>query len=672
MQGTFGSELAATVVGEETVSPTSSPRTLTSSTAAKGQSKSRLKRFQAVVWCITTLTLTSILVLDCKYGNTTSFRVDSSVDQRHHASYEELKALFSQARNNYEHKLQEEYGNYTASVFQRSALFKQITSNSNLSVDRLKRRLQIKVIQAQLKLQSDIIQGTRTSIEGEDLTATPVNFVFGIGGPSTAAGHGNLHSQSYGAVLETSLQPIFEALGIHFYAKNYARSGVDSGPQFAMCMHAIFGNELDIVSWDFAITDGRRYSDYELYAQRAGMHPGKPILFSFNPKHKNIDHYLEPAGMARFIIAPNVTSKFPHSDHLEELELLALPRGVRYFHCKNDKEMCLDHKWNTSAACPHQHKVMGQVGWHVGWKDHLLKGHLLAAFLIESIVDALDELDNSATDISTDPGEVPLVSPSISKGYLDFLLSLEATDHETFLASPIPQNFIALKEKLDPKAYQLFHRSNALCHMADLPTQARFDGLVTENMDMNITYLHAGKTTYNEEGAYARNAIPEPSVEESLPWLTYNPQYRDFLCEFLRIDSNDAFMIRHEDQWMTMVVPNNAENEVFSINKDWKTRAGLIVICGQYFPDFRLEEPINTINLVDVINTTESDGGIKVNGVTVTGAIDIDDGKHLCHVLQHQNGIYFPTAKHLKGQYEIKIRVGVKKTRLYFSAAFVL
>ena len=646
-----------------------SKRRPVSNNAVKRQSKSMLKIYKSVICVVVPLVLTGM------YENTSYFGIDSSVvDQRHHASSEDLKSLFSQATETYRTALQEEYGNYTASVFQRSTLFKQITSNSNLSVDRLKRRLMIKVIQAQLEVQMQVIQRTTSVDEGRDTTTTPVNFVFGIGGPSTAAGHGNLFSQSYGAVLEASLQPIFEALGIHFYAKNYARSAVDSGPQFAMCMNAIFGNELDIVSWDFAITDGIRYSDYELYAQRAGMHRGKPILFSFNPQHKKIDHYLEPAGMARFIIAPNVTSKFPQSDDLEESELLALPRGVRYFHCKNDKELCLDHKWNTTLACPDKNKVSGQVSWHKGWKDHLLKGHLLASFLIESIVDALDELGNSATNISTDPSEseVPLVSPSISKEYLDFLLSLEAKDHETFLASPIPQNFTALKEKLGPKAYQLFHRSNALCHIADLPTQARFDGLVTENVDMNITYLYAGRTTYNDEGAYARNAIPEPREEENLPWLTYNPEYRDKMCEFLRIDASDAFMVRHEDQWMTMTVPNNAENAVFSIDKDWKTRAGLIVICDQYFTDLKFKAPIDTINLVDVINTTEIDSGIKVNGVTVTGAIDIDESKHLCHVLQHQSGIYFPAAKHLKGQYEIKIRVGEKKSQFYFSAVFVL
>ena len=85
-----------------------------------------------------------------------------------------------------------------------------------------------------------------------------------------------------------------------------------------------------------AITDGSHKHFFEqLYAQRAGVHPAKPILFSFSKQHDEFDEYLEPAGMARFIVALNVTSEFPLSDEIDESELLALPRWVQFFHCRD-------------------------------------------------------------------------------------------------------------------------------------------------------------------------------------------------------------------------------------------------------------------------------------------------------------------------------------------------
>jgi len=55
--------------------------------------------------------------------------------------------------------------------------------------------------------------------------------------------------------------------------------------------------------------------------------------------------------------------------------------------------------------------------------------------------------------------------------------------------------------------------------MAVLPTQARFDGPVIENVDLNITYLYAGRTTYSDKGAYAKCAIHHGSYMTKTPEL---------------------------------------------------------------------------------------------------------------------------------------------------------
>ena len=640
-----------------------------------------------------------------------------------------MRVAFSKAKSKYRSTLEEQYGKFTNAIFQRSALLEQITSTSQLSQERLKRKLKIKLIEAKLK-------GEKTK------------FTFGIGGHSIASAHGNLFSQNYGAVLEKNIKPIFESLDIDFYAKNYAFSGMFSAPEYALCLNAIFGNELDSLVWDFGISDGRYTWYYELYAQRAGVHPGHPILFSFDPKHKALDVYLEEAGMGRFLMIPDASS-FPNSDELEESELMKLPNGVRYYQCGVEKEICQENKWNTSIACPDE-DYPGQVGWHTGFKTHMLQGHLFTVFFIETLLDVLDEFDptmnindnadnNNAdndfvclddskkfavpshngkemkcTDsvdcsikkftekcpmicntcsvaekihkeeilaskgnrgnVDTGKGNDESVPPppSFTIAYLEHLHALEAKDRDAFKSSLPPNNFMQWKENLDEETYRQLHRSNAFCHIANLPTQARFDGLITES-NIKVSYLYSGKTTYNDEDAYERDDAPGPRPDDNttLAWLTYANNTRD-RCEYAHIDSKDAFMIRNEDKWMSMIVPNNAENEMYSVGDDYKDRVGLIILCQQEFLDGRIFPPTNMADLVDVLNATGTVGSIIVNGVQVVRGISIDDEKKRCFLLESEGGYHFPPSKTLKGQYEIKIRVKEEGLRLFLSSAIVL
>lgn len=595
--------------------------------------------------------LTSNGTITKEVATTTTIHKNTNIMSNEELS--KMRVAFSKANLKYRATLEEQYGNFANAIFQRSAVLEQITSTSELSQERLKRKLKIKLIEAKLK-------GEKTK------------FTFGIGGHSIASAHGNLFSQNYGAVLEKNIKPIFESLDIDFYAKNYAFSAMFSAPEYAMCLNAIFGNELDSLVWDFAITDGRLTWYYELYAQRAGVHPGHPILFSFDPKHKALDGYLEEAGMGRFLMIPD-TSSFPKSDELEESELMKLPNGVRYYQCGVEKELCQENKWNTSIACPDE-DYKGQVPWHTGFKTHMLQGHLLTVFFIETLLDVLDEFDLDSTmniDDNADSKEKILLSKDNSG--IEHLYSLEAKDRDAFRSSLPPNNFMQWKENLDEETYRHLHRSNAFCHIANLPTQARFDGLITES-NIEVSYLYSGKTTYNDQDAYERDDAPGPRPDDNttLAWLTYANNTRD-RCEYAHIDSKDAFMIRNEDKWMAMIVPNNAENKMYSaVGDDTKDRVGLIILCQQKFLDGHIFPPTNMADLVDVLNATGTVGNIIVNGVRVVRGISIDDEQKRCYLLENESGYQFPSSKTLKGQYEIKIRVKEKGLRLYLSSAIVL
>jgi hypothetical protein len=256
---------------------------------------------------------------------------------------------------------------------------------------------------------------------------------------------------------------------------------------------------------------------------------------------------------------------------------------------------------------------------------------------------------------------------------IEHLYSLEAKDRDAFRSSLPPNNFMQWKENLDEETYRHLHRSNAFCHIANLPTQARFDGLITES-NIEVSYLYSGKTTYNDQDAYERDDAPGPRPDDNttLAWLTYANNTRD-RCEYAHIDSKDAFMIRNEDKWMAMIVPNNAENKMYSaVGDDTKDRVGLIILCQQKFLDGHIFPPTNMADLVDVLNATGTVGNIIVNGVRVVRGISIDDEQKRCYLLENESGYQFPSSKTLKGQYEIKIRVKEKGLRLYLSSAIVL
>jgi len=572
----------------------------------------------------------------------------------------ELKSLFMEERKNYDALLQERYGNYSNDFFMTSKILQQFVSPSSVSKDRLKLRMKIKIIQAALRPDHH-----------ENVT-----FTWAAGGHSGAAGHGNLLNQSYSAVLENVAQSHFAALGIEFRAKNHAMGGTYSGPEVAMCLNEIFGLDLDVLSWDYGMLDSRNVWMYEMYAQRAGVHPTMPSLFSMKShasQNKHVNEYLESAGMAAFYVEAD-TKNFPDSDKVNVTEL---PPALQYMSCSGHNEagqLCKAHKWKTSESCPDP-VVRYQSTWHKGWKSHQYIGHLLAGYMVENLSDALNELDpsNMATEIieqnlsnenrtneNDDTDES--MAPSISHSYLKYLISLEERNKETFLASEVPTQFKELIDQKDTELNKIFHRSHSVCHTALLPSQARYDGLVTESGEVS-TYLEGGRTTYVGEG-YAWEDLPEPRGRD-VPnpiWLTFNERSRK-ICKYAEIDFKDHFIVRQEDNWMSMLVPTNAEMEVFSPDHNHRSTLGVVVMCTSTF-DWG-NNPEGYVNIPDMVNSTSSGHNIVVNGIGVTAYASI---QHNCYILEHEAGYYFPHSE--SGQYDIKIRVNAGQA--YITSVVVL
>jgi hypothetical protein len=579
----------------------------------------------------------------------------------------DLKRKFTNAKSEFEAILEEDYGIYKDQVFTKENILNAFHTPTKLSKERLKRRIMIRILEAQL--------GT---------TNKRVDFNWVTAGHSAAAGHGNLFNQTYTYVLEQSMKPIFETLGITFFGRNYAMGNTKSAPENALCMSSLYGLELDVLSWDFGMTDGSRDGNlYNIWSQRAGVHPSKPTIISFGSKAAvGIHETIEKAGMSTFegVFVEDrhpsfMASKFPDSDD-ESIKVDELPRAVKYYRCDGHTETgvpCNDYKFHTGHVCD-KVTVKGQVSWHNGWKDHLFKGKVTAAFFIEAVHDALNHLDSIIGVTNNDGVEgeeedkKEIIEPSLTKEYLEYLYGEEVNDKALFLSSELPAVSHFETDLLDHK--EAFLRGNSICRYGYLPSFTRYSGYVTES-PQEIKYVAAGKTTYQEEGLdHGKDQAPPTPDNDSPPILFNNYGGERQVCEYADIDSKDYFSFRNEDNWIKTILPNDSENNAFSDDdlEGLKKRQGIITLCERAFGFGKF--PGNHVYIENLFHTNEPT--VVINDVQATNVTKIGTNNAFCYVLHHDGEYRFPPSEEHKGRYEIKIRVPNKGGELYISSLIVI
>lgn len=582
----------------------------------------------------------------------------------------ELKARVLQSKVEFEKLLDEDYGTYKDIVFNKESILKSFQSPSQVSMERLQRRIMIKILEAQCFIYDSSCN------EGKS-----VDFNWAVGGHSAAAGHGNLFNQTYTFTLEESVKPIFESLGITFFGKNYAMGGMKSAPESALCMSSLYGPDIDVLSWDFGMTDGSRDGNlYNTWAQRAGAHPTQPIIISFGSTAAiGIHKEVEKNGMAAFDAVfvserseENASKKLPNSDS-DDININDLPRGVKFYRCgdsveKNDPCGDRDIKFDTKKSCE---RVNGQVSWHNGWKDHMLKGRIIAAFLVENIMTVLEKFEDETQQDQYNNGNednLDIKKPAWSKEYLDYLYTLEAADKALFMSSSTPT--VAQFSGPLQDHHDIFLRSKIFCRYAYVPSYSRYNRLFTEVTE-TLDYLGGGRTTYTHEGEdYNHRRAPSPDSDTPLS-LVYNYANEHQVCAEADIDFKDYFNIRSQDKWVTTVVPNDSENNAFSDGDDWKQRIGLITLCERFFAFGRF--PPSFISLEDMFKSGDKEAMMIVNDVQVTNVTKIGTINSYCYVLHHDGDYVFPPSEtHGPGRYEMKVRIPQNGKELFVSSIIVV
>ena len=311
-----------------------------------------------------------------------------------------------------EKELMKDYGEYYHLFFEENSMRNIFDVTTDSSRNRLIRRMMIKIILSKLDAHADI------------------EFNWVTAGDAAAAGYGNQFSESYTSIIQKTLSKAFDIVGIRFNANNYAMGDEAQGsiPEIALCMEALFGSDIDILSWDFSSSlpsssiarddsdksgkdDDHRSS---LWINRAVVHPSKPILFlqDYTSTGRFLNHFnpMETAGISTIFLqldklhalkrklpdAYNTNSK-DYEDKLKDdgkrfyVDHSKLPRAIRYFICNGNIEgvrtcpdkdkrfkceteghnVCKDWKYKDSTCANTHFRKSYNPGWYVKGRTFL-------------------------------------------------------------------------------------------------------------------------------------------------------------------------------------------------------------------------------------------------------------------------------------------------------------
>jgi hypothetical protein len=143
-----------------------------------------------------------------------------------------------------------------------------------------------------------------------------------------------------------------------------------------MCSEAVFGNDVDFLSWDYGMTDGGGIAKILHYFYRASLSPSRPVLLGMNLDgrygYARVDQLvaLEKMGMSAFWVNTTTNAAMyeaiPDTAGMADDDIKAMGDMVRSFKCSGQIEkgdpFCNQEKYNK-FVCPSRR---GYAGWHPG------------------------------------------------------------------------------------------------------------------------------------------------------------------------------------------------------------------------------------------------------------------------------------------------------------------
>jgi hypothetical protein len=268
-------------------------------------------------------------------------------------------------------KLWNEYGEFSSLLLDKSNLA-TVFQISSASKERYRRRIVKKILQKQLNPKDS------------------VTFTWVTAGDVRAAGFGNQEGQSYTSMMDDTAREAFESVGVTLVAKNYGMYNAPSGPALAMCISDVFGSDIDILNWDFALTDRDFKYRAALFGTRASLHPTRPLLMMVDraddDRWKKFFWGEGKVGAALFdtqSLESLVRKRIPDSSS-KDVHIGLLPPAIQYLQCNGAIEghvpcnsgetfhvcnedlglSCRDNKFTIKDRCD---IVKYHSDWNNGW-----------------------------------------------------------------------------------------------------------------------------------------------------------------------------------------------------------------------------------------------------------------------------------------------------------------
>lgn len=394
----------------------------------------------------------------------------------------------------------------------------------------------------------------------------------------------------------------------------------------------------------------------ELYYYRAAMSATRPAAIGFprGEYMQRIDmlNALGDLGMTTLYMNEtefrNVLELVPDTLGKRQDELEAMPPFVRNFKCDNRIEegdpYCGEEKY-TLQVCPDRRF---KTSWHPGWKWHALNGNLIALFLMEVIQDALGELQLAVQE-NHHLNTVALLAN---------LTAQEAADYQNIVASELPTH--SQEYHRDDPADQaqefrhVYYKEPNICHIALLPSEIRFKGILTESEPVEMLQLPDGLLDTQAYDA------PVSESDETLR-LVGDADTRQKCPVPLNQDHRDHFYVSNREGWRHLTLPNDAELKEYGTQPPTPLK-GIIAICYVGCPWDQCEEGDMRFN-----STCRGPVQIQVNGVPVKSLREIDKP---CHLLENEKTGHIWKAND-DGRFRISARVTRKESYLRFSS-FIL
>jgi hypothetical protein len=266
----------------------------------------------------------------------------------------------------------------------------------------------------------------------------------------------------------------------------------------------------------------------------------------------------------------------------------------------------------------------------------------MAFFLIEHLQGAIEELGMEDYDPAAKLAE---------------LKSQEDADYERYFKESLVPNepiekFLnaTLISSVDVNLPDMIHHAPAICHTSLIPSQIRYNGILTESDQKGMLDYEKG----------ILKVVADKAQSQGPMRLIMNDAEFDPPCPvFIRADFKDYFYSNEKDGWTHLTFPNDSELQEYGPFQ----AKGLIMVCfvlcdwGKC-PDGDIREP----------DLSSGKWQMKVNGEEVLELVPTSE----CAVMRHSGGYFFQPDSNGRFKLEVLVKPSEDEQKHYIRITSVI